>query len=110
MRTRFKDSDLAVWWLSEKDYHGYEPHCGPNPLKVADYIWEQFCYRYGRPGRLRLWVPKHIDLDELPVRENDPRWDMLRGWDYGGIVIERKDAEPCKLWSGVVTDLELRKL
>lgn len=101
------DALLAVWWLEEKDYHGFEPHQEQNPLKIPDYIWEQFCSRCGRAGRGRLWVPDHIEIDRLPVSNDDPNWPSYE--NAGGIVIEAKDAAACLLWGGRVTTLSLEE-
>jgi hypothetical protein len=94
-----------VWWLTEEDYCGFQPQAGKNPLKIADYIWGEFCDRCGRPGRGRLWVPENIKIEQMTVSENDSRWS-----DYieaGGIVIEAKDSPACALWGGRFTTLAL---
>lgn len=89
---------LAVWWLTEQDYHGFQPSHEEDPLAVPDYIWEAFCDRCGRPGRFRLWVPDEIELESLEIEGQDPRWaplkELMKG-DAGGIVIYLKDVQAC---------------
>ncbi len=101
-------SEFFVWWLTEDDYHGFDPHQGRNPLRIPDYAWAEFCSLAGRPGRGRLWVPAHIRVrvNGLPVEENDPRWtsELLRA---GGIVIEATHADDCVRWGGTITTLTL---
>lgn len=101
-------SQFLVWWLTEADYRGFEPEPGPNPLKLADYIWEEFCDRSGRPGRARLWVPDGIKIEKMNAEEGDPRFEQYM--DAGGIVIRAKDAPACALWGGRFTDLALNPL
>lgn len=101
-------SQFVVWWLNEADYCGFQPQQEKNPLKLADYIWEEFCDRCGRPGRARLWVPDGIDIEKMDTAENDPRFEQYM--DCGGIVIRAKDAPACALWGGRFTDLALNPL
>lgn len=98
-------ADLRVWWLTESDYCGFEPHQEVNPLCIPDYAWEQFRDRYGRAGWGRLWVPDHIQLAGLPVAADDPRWSSFN--DAGGIVIESRHAAACARWGGTITTLTL---
>jgi hypothetical protein len=102
-------SQFLVWWLTEEDYCGFEPHQKRNPLRLPDYAWEQFCSRCGRAGRGRLWVPDHIKMDSLPVTEDDPRWtpELLKA---GGIVIEARHADDCARWGGTITTLTLDRV
>jgi len=101
-------SQFLVWWLTCEDYCGYQPQQESNPLKIADYIWVEFCDRCGRPGRARLWVPDEIAVERMDADENDPRW---RQYDNaGGIVIRAKDAPTCALWGGRFTDMALNAL
>lgn len=99
-------SQFLVWWLTEEDYHGFEPHQDRNPLRIPDCVWKEFRSRCGRPGRGRLWVPKHIKIDSLPVAADDPRWtpELLRA---GGIIIEAQHADDCARWGGTITTLTL---
>ena len=95
-----------VWWLTESDYCGFDPCQERNPLRIPDYAWEQFRFRYGRAGRGRLWVPDHIPVTSLPIAEDDPRWtDKLKM--AGGIVIEAIHADDCARWGGTITTLTL---
>lgn len=97
---------LLVWWLNEADYCGFQPSLeNGNPLKVADYIWEEFCDRCGRPGRARLWVADRFKVQKMDAEESDPRFEPYM--DCGGIVIDAADAPPCALWGGRFTDLAL---
>jgi len=101
-------SQFVVWWLTCEDYCGYQPQQESNPLKIADYIWVEFCDRCGRPGRARLWVPDEIAVERMDADENDPRW---RQYDNaGGIVIRAGDAPACALWGGRFTDMALNTL
>ena len=101
-------SAWCVWWLTEADYCGFEPHQERNPLRIPDYAWQMFCDRYGRGGRFRLWVPPHCGVHSLDVGERDPRWKAVeaRG-DAGGLVIEARHAEDCARWGGLITTLTL---
>ena len=104
-KAKSKRMDLLVWWLAEADYCGFHPEQDKNPLKLADYIWEEFTSLCGRAGRGRLWVPNHIRIEKLDAAEDDPRWPEYI--EAGGIVIERKDAPACALWGGRFTDFKL---
>ena len=98
-------SQIVVWWLTEDDYAGYCPRQESNPLKMADYIYTEFCSLYGRAGRARLWVPMEIKIDRMTADPDDPRFDNYI--HAGGIVIYAKDAPECALWGGRFTDLAL---
>lgn len=107
-RKPIQSPKYLVWWLTEHDYCGFQPRQEKNPLKLAEYIWEEFCSRSGRAGRARLWVPENIKIEKMTAAENDPRFAQYE--DAGGIVIYAKDAPPCALWGGRFTDLALNPL
>ena len=97
---------LLIWWLTQEDYHGFEPCQESNPLCIPDYAWVEFRSRYGRSGGGRLWVPDHLDRTNWGIDPDDPRWTP-KLMESGGIVIEPKDAEACLKWGGTITTLTL---
>jgi hypothetical protein len=108
-----KKPKLAIWWLTQADYRGFEPDQEQNPLCIPDYAWREFCSRSGRPGGFRIWASGEVDFDVLDIPRDDPRWaklEKLTGGDAGGIAIYTDDAEACLRWGGVVTKLDLSPL
>lgn len=100
------EEPLLIWWTTQEDFDGHDMVDERRPEDMPSYAWQELCGRYGRSGRGRLWVPAHIELSNLPVSEDDPRWTpkLLRS---GGVVIEAKHAAACEKWGGCITNLTL---
>jgi len=104
-------TDLLVWWTSQDEC---EALTATNPLwsdydatvdGVPDYIHSEFCSRYGRNGRGRLWVASQFGSVGIPWDETKPA-ARLAG-ERGGIVIWAKDAQVVFGLPGFLTDFEL---
>jgi len=72
---------------------------------VPDYIHSEFCSRYGRNGRGRLWAADELGSVGIPWDTTKPA-SRLAG-SRGGIVIFKRDAVHVFGLPGFLTDLQL---
>jgi hypothetical protein len=104
-------ADLMVWWTSQAEC---EVLTAMNPLwsdydatldGVPNYIHKEFCSRYGRNGRGRLWSDDKFGDVGIPWDTTKPA-ARLAG-ERGGIVIWATDAVHVFGLPGFLTDLRL---
>ena len=93
---------FLVWWLTEEEQTQITPE---EWLRVPIYIKDEFASLEGRPRRGRLWVPKDIDVEEIPWDDQHPNAEKLGR--AGGIVFHDSDKEALMGLPGLVTDLKL---
>jgi len=107
-------TDLLIWWTDQKEC---EALVAMNDLwsdydatieGVPDYIHSEFCSRYGRNGRGRLWSHSQFGAVGIPWDESKPAARLAS--ERGGIVIWAKDVHVIFGLPGFVTDLELNLL
>lgn len=97
---------LAIWWTAQEDCI-FEPY-HRNYTRLPNYIWEQYCARYGRAGRGRLWVPADIGLEDIGITEYNPKWEDERKLiNCGGIVFRRGSLLILRRFPGYITDFNL---
>jgi len=90
--------ELLIWWIL--------PDSQPR-APLPPYVWRELESLAGRNARQRLWVPGGIQLEDPPLPEVAPGWNLV---DHraGGIVFLRPDLEVVRLAGlGIVTDFDL---
>jgi len=95
---------FLIWWLSKDEQAQIKPK---QWLRVPIYIKNELTSREGREGRGRLWVPKDIDLEEIPWNDNHPNAQRIMNESAGGIVFHASDQEALAGLPGLITDLKL---
>lgn len=99
--------DFVIWWLSQASCTAIDSACYLFPWPA--YLRSEFQSRIGRSGRGRLWIPKGIDLEEIPWP--NPETDVSRRANQcGGIVMWRRDLAHVHDLPGFVTDLDMNEI
>ena len=93
---------FLIWWLTEEEQAQIKPE---QWLSVPIYIKNELASLEGRPRRGRLWVPRDIDVKEIPW--NDQHLNAGRLSRAGGIVFHDSDKGALQKLPGLVTDLKL---
>lgn len=95
---------LVIWWLSQE-----AATVAVTLLKAGaylpPYIEKEVRSRCGRPSRGRLWVPPHIDLEQIPWDDDKPL--APHAALCGGIVIEMRHVARVACWPGFITSLQM---
>lgn len=95
---------LLIWWLSRDEQAQIIPE---QWLQIPIYIKNELASREGREGRGRLWVPKDIDLEEIPWDDNHPNAQRVTNESAGGIVFHSSDRQALAGLPGLITELNL---
>lgn len=104
-------TDLLIWWTGEDECESLveaKPEwCDYDAVleQVPSYIHAEFCSRYGRNGRGRLWCDDQFGDVGIPWDRSKPA-TRLAG-ERGGIVIWATDAAHVFGLPGFLTDLRL---
>lgn len=110
------ESQIVIWWLSQKDCEDIAENFLRLEPDADDYTWlvplpeylkRQFVSRLGRAGRGRLWVPRDISLETIAWPEAHPIARWIEQVSAGGIVFWRKDLAAIAGLPGVVTTTTL---
>lgn len=105
------DRKLYVWWLTgsqcQNIYDRYNARSSDRAkaFPFPEYISSQVASLSGRNPRGRLWIPKEIDLGELPdIEKWTPKTRSFVS-DKGGIVFFADDIADLNNQPGTITDL-----
>jgi len=96
-------NEYLIWWLDESEAE--RVYDVLDQIDLPDYIKDEVHSRYGRNGRGRLWVPRHINLVEIPWDENKVTAKLAER--CGGIVFEPKHYDYVEILPGFITNLDL---
>lgn len=98
-------SALLVWWINSD-----EVESAGLTVPLPPYILRELLSLRGRPARRRLWVPRGIVCESLPVDDDVPGWHRIDE-TAGGLVFLPADFDLVKLTGyGYVTDVHLREV
>ena len=94
--------EFLIWWLTEDEQAQITPE---QWMRIPIYIKDELASLDGRPRRGRSWVPKDIDVEEIPWDDQHPNAERLGR--AGGIVFRTTDKEALGGLPGLVTDLKM---
>ena len=95
--------EYLIWWLDQ--FEAERLYDLLDQIDLPEYIKVEVRSRYGRSGRGRLWVPRHIDLQE--ILWDDDKVTAKLASKCGGIVFEPKHYDYISILPGFITDLNL---
>lgn len=98
------ENDLVIWWLDQADCEAIGQEL---PGLAPAYLMEQYKYRFGRPGRGRLWVDPQFGSVAVEPWPMNPLSQRLAA--CAGIVMRSEHLSHIEQLPGLVTDLQLHR-
>lgn len=97
---------MLIWWLSQAECEAIGEFLPASVFPAA--VRTEYCSRFGRAGRGRLWIPRGfgpVDVSDK-FNTNNPLITHLE--ERGGIVIDDDLYDEVKDRPGLVTNLDLQ--